>query len=115
MPKVLVSDDLAPQGLEVLRQAPGIELIEKPGLSVGELLEIIPEIDGLVIRSGTKVTADVIEAEIVPEVRLSYDDDEKTPGFAEAQVKAAAARQTRTEGSAHGPPTPPPSDDSGMP
>ncbi|MFP6624156.1 MAG: phosphoglycerate dehydrogenase, partial [Myxococcota bacterium] len=62
MPKVLVSDDLAPQGLEVLRQARGIELIEKPGLSVGELLEIIPEIDGLVIRSGTKVTADVIEA-----------------------------------------------------
>ncbi|NRA03755.1 MAG: recombinase RecT [Myxococcales bacterium] len=59
--------------------------------------------------------ADVIEAEIVPEVRLSYDDDEKTPGFAEAQVKAAAARQTSTEGSEHGPPTPPPSDDSGMP
>lgn len=60
MPKVLVSDDLAPQGLEVLRQARGIELIEKPGLSVGELLEIIPEVDGLVIRSGTKVTADVL-------------------------------------------------------
>ena len=28
----------------------------------GELLERIPEIDGLVIRSGTKVTAEVIEA-----------------------------------------------------
>ena len=62
MAKVLVSDDLAPQGLEVLRQASGIELIEKPGLSVGELLEIIPEIEGLVIRSGTKVTSDVIAA-----------------------------------------------------
>jgi len=62
VPKVLVSDDLAPQGLEVLRQAGGIELVEKPGLSGGELLEIIPEMDGLVIRSGTKVTADVIAA-----------------------------------------------------
>ena len=62
MAKVLVSDNLAPQGLEVLRQASGIELIDKPGLSVGELLEIIPEIEGLVIRSGTKVTSDVIAA-----------------------------------------------------
>ena len=62
MPKVLVSDNLAPQGLEVLRQASGIELIEKPGLSAGELLEVIPEVEGLVIRSGTKVTADVIAA-----------------------------------------------------
>ncbi len=62
MAKVLVSDNLAPQGLEVLRQASGIELIDKPGLSVGELLEIIPEIEGLVIRSGTKVTSDVIDA-----------------------------------------------------
>ncbi len=62
MPKVLVSDNLAPQGLDVLRQARGIELVEKPGLSAGELLEEIADVDGLVIRSGTKVTADVIAA-----------------------------------------------------
>ena len=62
MPKVLVADNLAPEGLEVLRQTSGIELIEKPGLPAPELLEIIPEMDGLVIRSGTKVTADVIAA-----------------------------------------------------
>jgi D-3-phosphoglycerate dehydrogenase len=60
--KVLVSDALAPQGLEVLQQARGLEVIDKPGLSPGELLEIIPEVEGLVIRSGTKVTADVIDA-----------------------------------------------------
>jgi D-3-phosphoglycerate dehydrogenase len=60
--KVLVSDNLAAQGLDVLRHASGIELIEKPGLSPGELLEIIPDVEGLVIRSGTKVTADVIAA-----------------------------------------------------
>jgi D-3-phosphoglycerate dehydrogenase len=60
--KVLVSDNLAPQGLELLRQSSGIELIERPGISPGELLEIIPEVEGLVIRSGTKVTADVIAA-----------------------------------------------------
>jgi D-3-phosphoglycerate dehydrogenase len=58
--KVLVSDNLAEEGLEVFRQARGIELIEKPGLSPGDLLEIIDQVDGLAIRSMTKVTADVI-------------------------------------------------------
>ena len=33
-----------------------------PGLEPAELLESIPDVDGLVIRSGTKVTADVIAA-----------------------------------------------------
>ena len=60
MIKVLVSDSLAPQGVEVLAQAAGLEVIERPGASPDELLELIGDIDGLVIRSGTKVTADVI-------------------------------------------------------
>ena len=62
MKKVLVSDNLASEGLEVFRQASGIEVIEKPGLSPAELLELVADVDGLAIRSGTKVTADVIEA-----------------------------------------------------
>ncbi len=62
MIKVLVSDNLATEGLEVLRQARGIEVIEKSGLSHAELLEAISDVDGLAIRSGTKVTADVIAA-----------------------------------------------------
>ena len=62
MVKVLVSDNLAAEGLEVFRQADGIEVIEKPGVSPHELLELIADVDGLAIRSGTKVTADVIDA-----------------------------------------------------
>lgn len=62
MVKVLVSDSLAAEGLEILRQARGIEVIEKPGISPGELLEVIGDVEGLAIRSGTKVTADVIAA-----------------------------------------------------
>ena len=62
MPKVLVADSLAPQGIEILRQAEGIEVVDSPGLSPGDLLTAITDIDALVIRSGTKVTADVIEA-----------------------------------------------------
>ena len=62
MVKVLVSDNLAAEGVEILRQAPGIELIEKTGLSPGDLLEEIRDVEGLAIRSNTKVTADVIAA-----------------------------------------------------
>ena len=62
MLKVLVSDSLAEQGVTVLEQAAGIEVINKPGCSPDELLALIPEIDGLVIRSNTKVTADVLDA-----------------------------------------------------
>ncbi len=62
MPKVLVSDPLAPQGLEILERAPGLEVVDAPGLSPGELEEAIRDVDGLVIRSGTKVTAAVIAA-----------------------------------------------------
>jgi len=58
--KVLVSDSLAPQGVDVLAQAAGLEVIERPGASPDELLELIGDVEGLVIRSGTKVTADVI-------------------------------------------------------
>ncbi|MEE8582113.1 MAG: phosphoglycerate dehydrogenase [Myxococcota bacterium] len=60
MAKVLVSDALAPQGLDILRHARGIQLIDRPGLAPGELLERIGDVEGLVIRSGTKVTADVL-------------------------------------------------------
>ena len=62
MPKVLVSDSLAPRGLEILERAPGIEVDYRPGLDPGDLLVAIADAHGLVIRSGTKVTADVIAA-----------------------------------------------------
>jgi D-3-phosphoglycerate dehydrogenase len=60
--KVLVSDSLAEQGVTVLDQASGIEVVNKPGISPDELLELIPDFHGLVIRSNTKVTADVLAA-----------------------------------------------------
>jgi D-3-phosphoglycerate dehydrogenase len=60
MTKILVSDSLAPQGLEVLQGA-GFEVDVRTGLKAPELMQIIGDYHGLVIRSGTKVTADVIE------------------------------------------------------
>jgi D-3-phosphoglycerate dehydrogenase len=62
MPRVLISDSLAPQGLEILEHARGIEVEYAPDLSPDVLLEKIRDADGLVIRSGTKVTREVFEA-----------------------------------------------------
>jgi D-3-phosphoglycerate dehydrogenase len=62
VPKVLVSDSLAPEGLEILERAPGIDVDYRPGLDPGDLLQAISDAEGLVIRSGTKVTADVLRA-----------------------------------------------------
>lgn len=59
--RVLVSDSLAQQGIKILKSA-GLEVDIKTGLSPEELIETIPEYDGLVIRSGTKVTKDVVAA-----------------------------------------------------
>jgi D-3-phosphoglycerate dehydrogenase len=59
--KVLVTDPLAPEGVAILRDA-GFEVDVRPGLAPEELLTAIAGCDALVVRSGTKVTADVIEA-----------------------------------------------------
>lgn len=59
--KVLISDNLAPIGEKILREA-GIEVDVKTGLPPEELKAIIPAYDGLVIRSATKVREDIIEA-----------------------------------------------------
>ena len=60
--KVLVTDSLATQGLEILERSPGIEVVESPGLSPAELTQAVADADALVIRSATKVTEEVIGA-----------------------------------------------------
>jgi D-3-phosphoglycerate dehydrogenase len=68
MPRVLVSDSLAPQGLEILERARGLEVDYAPNLSPDALLAKIADADGLVIRSGTKVTREVFDA--APRLRV---------------------------------------------
>ncbi len=62
MPKVLVTDGLAPQGFEILGRAPGIEVVDAPGMKPAQLLDAIADADALIIRSATQVTAEVIAA-----------------------------------------------------
>jgi D-3-phosphoglycerate dehydrogenase len=59
--KILVSDSLSKQGLEILEKA-GFDVDVKTKLSKDELLKVIGEYDGLIVRSGTKVSAEVIAA-----------------------------------------------------
>jgi D-3-phosphoglycerate dehydrogenase len=62
MPRVLVSDTISDKGLEILRSSPGLEVTYEPGLKEDQLALRLPGHDALVIRSGSKVTAKVIEA-----------------------------------------------------
>ena len=62
MMRVLVSDSLSEKGVAVLEAADGIEADVNVGLTPEELKGIIGQYQGLIIRSATKVTADVIEA-----------------------------------------------------
>src|SRR2546425_7714785 len=60
--KILVTDSLAPQGLNVFKNTPGFEVDVRLGLKTDELKKICPDYDGWVIRSGTKITAELIDA-----------------------------------------------------
>ncbi len=58
--KILVADKLADEGLEYLTQA-GVSYDVKIGLKETELASEIPNYDGLIVRSGAKVTAKCLE------------------------------------------------------
>ncbi len=62
MVKVLVSDNLSELGVNIFREAEGLEVDVKVGLSPDELKAIIGEYHGLAVRGATKVTADIIAA-----------------------------------------------------
>jgi D-3-phosphoglycerate dehydrogenase / 2-oxoglutarate reductase len=59
--KVLVSDNLSPKGIEILKNA-GLEVDLKPGMKPEELKSCIGDYQGLIIRSATKVTAEIVDA-----------------------------------------------------
>ncbi|MDQ2688160.1 MAG: phosphoglycerate dehydrogenase [Armatimonadota bacterium] len=58
MPKVLVSDPIAPEGIEILKKVADVDV--KTGLSKEELAAIIGDYDALAVRSETKVTGDIL-------------------------------------------------------
>jgi len=59
MPRVLISDKLEAPGLDLLRQA-GIEIDDRTGLKGDALKDAVRAADGLIVRSGTQVTAELL-------------------------------------------------------
>lgn len=62
MYRILISDKLGTAGLDRLAQMTDTTYDMKTGLSKQELLDILPEYDALIVRSDTKVDADVLAA-----------------------------------------------------
>ena len=61
MPKVLISDSMSNVAQKIFEKN-NISVDVKTGLSEEEIIKIIPEYDGMVVRSATKVTKKIIEA-----------------------------------------------------
>ena len=60
MTKVLVSDPIDQAGIDILSQVAQVDV--RTGLPPDELRAIIGDYEALMIRSGTTVTAEIIEA-----------------------------------------------------
>jgi len=61
-PKVLIADAISQRGVDELSRGDALDVTIKTGLSDRELVELIPQFAGLVVRSQTKVTADILNA-----------------------------------------------------
>ncbi len=59
--KILAADKLHADGLAWIENQPDCELVNKPGLSEDEYAAIVGEHDAMIVRSGIKVTAKILE------------------------------------------------------
>ena len=59
--RVLVTDEVDPEGVAILRAHPAIEVIEKPTRPAAEVLEEIGEYDAFVGRSATRVSREFLQ------------------------------------------------------
>ena len=60
--KVLVADPLGKNGMAILRKEKMLQVEERTGLKPEELRKIIPDYEAVIIRSGTRLTRDILEA-----------------------------------------------------
>src|SRR5262245_55310218 len=95
--RVLVADDLSSRGVEILKASKKIQVDVKVGLKPAELLPIIGQYEGLVVRSATKVTPEILEAaarlKIVGRAGIGVDN---------IDVKAASRRGVIVENTPSG-------------
>lgn len=61
MARIVVLDNIADEGLDILKSADGIEYEVRTGLSGDDLRTTLNEFDGAILRSGVKITADSLQ------------------------------------------------------
>src|SRR5216110_1293123 len=61
-PKVLIADSISQRGVDELSRDGALEVAIKTGSSEKELVDLIPAFSGLVVRSQTRVTSDILNA-----------------------------------------------------
>ncbi len=66
--QILVADKIAANGVDFLKAQEGFEVIEAYGSSKEALLEIVPPVSAIVVRSDTRIDADIIAA--APELKV---------------------------------------------
>ena len=75
---ILVSDGLAQEGVEILSKFKNFDLTINDKTNKEELLEIIEKFDGIIVRSATKITPDVIRAgkklKVIVRAGTGYDN-----------------------------------------
>ena len=59
--KLLISDPLSEDGLKILREIEGAEIVIKTGMSEDELILALQDVEALIVRSETKVTKRVLD------------------------------------------------------
>src|SRR5262245_55736277 len=76
--KILISDTIAKEGLAILQAIKNLEIIYKPQLSPAELQKEIAQVQGLIVRSNTQVTAEVLakaeKLEIIGRAGIGIDN-----------------------------------------
>lgn len=59
--KLLICDPISEEGLKLLYDTPGLEITTKYKSTEEELIEIVPDYHGILVRSQTNITAPIIE------------------------------------------------------
>ncbi len=58
---MLITDPIAPKGVEILEKEPDIEVYNEPEITFEELLEVVKDFDCIVTRSRTPVTKELLD------------------------------------------------------
>ena len=66
--KILVSDQISEKGIQFLEQQPNVDVSYKPDLSPAQLMEQIADAAGLIVRSKTRVTPEILAG--APQLRV---------------------------------------------